>query len=223
MFVQLSYALSPSTQAPGARPAVRLEVDESLAQGHLGNTFYYTAWNHAGTHIDAPAHMLPQGLPITAFPISTFIFSAALVLDIPKEADQLIYAADIAGHATAIAEAELLLIRTGFSRYRQTMPELYRDHNPGLSVEVAEFLSLPQFQRLRTIGIDAISMAAACHVDEGVAAHKILFARADAPIFLIEDLDLTHDLSRLVRVIVAPHLIEGLDSAHCTVLAELAA
>lgn len=222
MFIRLSYILSPSTQAPGGRPAVQVEVDESLNQGHLGNTFYYRAWNHAGTHIDAPAHMLADGQRIAEFPVSDFVFEHPRVIDVPRAADELIGSEDLARYAEKIVGADLLLLRTGFSCYRQSAPEIYRDHNPGLSVDVAQYLAGPSFHTLRAVGIDSISMAAANHLDEGVAAHKCLFARLRHPILLIEDLDLTPDLSGLRRVIVAPHLIAGLDSAHCTVIAELA-
>ena len=223
-FRLLSFRLSAAAPAPGARTPLSLRVDESIEQGHLGNTFYYTAWNHAGTHIDAPAHMLRAGKPITDFQIHDFIFEHPCVVDVPKGDSQLITSVDLQPYEGGIAKCDLLLLRTGFTRYRATDPVRYRDQNSGLSTEVAHYLSSTRFPLLRAIGIDTISMAATAHVLEGVQAHKNLFAREDgSSVFLIEDVDLTSDLTQLQRVFVVPLFIEGLDSSPCTIIAEIEA
>jgi arylformamidase len=224
MFILLSFTLSSSTPTPGGRPALSILIDESVERGNPGNTFYYTAWNHAGTHVDAPGHMLRGQKVITDLSISHLIFEHAHLVDVPKKDDQLITADDLRPHANAIAQSDLLLLRTGFTEYRGADPSRYRDHNPGLSIEVARYLSSHHFPRLRAIGIDSISMAAAAHAFEGLEAHKILFAKNDQrPTVLIEDMDFSADLTHLRRVIVAPLFIEGLDSSPCTVIAEVAA
>ena len=222
MFILLSFTLSASTPIPGGRTALSVHVDESVEQGNLGNTFYYTAWNHAGTHVDAPGHMLPRGKVITDLDISYLVFEHPYLVNVPKKDDQLITADDLRPHADVLAQSDLLLLRTGFTEHRGADPSRYRDHNPGLSIEVARYLSSHHFPRLRAIGIDSISMAAAAHALEGLEAHKILFAKNDQhPVVLIEDMDLSADLTHLKRVIVAPLFIEGLDSSPCTVIAEV--
>lgn len=222
MFTLLSFPLTVDTPTPGGRTPLSIQVDESISQGYPGNTYFYTAWNHAGTHIDAPAHMLPRGKPITYWPIQTFIFSHPLVLDVPKDNDSLIVPKDLEEHKAAIATCDLLLLRTGFERYRAANPIRYRDRNPGLSSEVAHYLDNGCFTSLHAVGIDTISMAAARHPHEGVEAHKISFSRRDGSVlFLIEDMKLSHTPKHLERVFVVPLLIEGLDSCPCTVIAEL--
>jgi len=221
MFTLLSFSLSVTTPTPGGREPLRIKTDESIDEGHLGNTFYYTAWNHTGTHIDAPAHMLPQGKPITAFQIDDFIFERPYLVDVPKGDSQLISSADLEPNEEAIATCDLLLLRTGFTRYRDVDPVRYRDQNPGLSIEVAYYLNSTRFPHLRAIAIDTISMAATAHVLEGVQAHKILFAREDGShVFLIEDVNLSADLTGLQRVFVVPMFIDGLDSSPCTIIAD---
>ena len=220
MYALLSFSLSATTPTLG-KP-LKIEVDESIELGHLGNTFYYTAWNHAGTHIDAPAHMLLEGKPLTAFPIQDFVFHRPYLLDVPKEANQLITAEDLYLHEQKIKDCDLLLLRTGFTRYREADPARYRDQNPGLSTDAGHYLSGARFPLLRAVGIDAISMAAPAHISEGVEAHKILFCREDgSSVFLIEDMDLSSDLSQMKRVFVVPLFIEGLDSGPCTIIAEI--
>jgi arylformamidase len=221
-FILLSYVLSTTAPAPGGRVPLRLQVDESIEQGFPGNTYYYTAWNHAGTHVDAPAHMLSGGRSITDFSLEDFVFERPVLVEVPKEDDQLITAGDLRPHEKTIADCDLLLLRTGFSRHRKDDPSRYRDQNPGLSSDVAFYLDSTRFAMLRAIGIDAISMAAANHISEGIQAHKIVFSRADgSSILLIEDMNLAFDLSQLRRVFVVPMFIEGLDSSPCTVVAEI--
>lgn len=220
MFVLLSFPLATDTPTPGGRTPLTLRVDESLAQGHVGNTFFYTAWNHAGTHVDGPAHMLAEGHKVSDFPIERFIFQHPRLIEVPKGNDELITAADLRPYKAAIAEADLLLLRTDFTRYRRSEPLRYRDRNPGLSAEVAHYLADAPFSSLRAIGIDAISMASVAHLDEGIEAHQILFARQPEGIFLIEDMDLRADLRHLKRIYVVPWFVEGVDSSHCTIIAE---
>jgi arylformamidase len=222
-FIMLSYPLSVTTPAPGGRPALKIEVDETLEMGLPGNTYYYTAWNHAGTHIDAPAHMLSSGKPITAYSFDHFVFEQPVLADVPKQDDQLIVPEDLAPYEATLKNCDLLLLRTSFSRYRKADPVRYRDRSPGLSADVARYLNSNQFPRLRAIGIDTISMAATNHLAEGIQAHKTLFCREDnSAVFLIEDMDLTRDLRTMGSVFVVPLYIEGLDSCPCTVFTEMA-
>ncbi len=91
-FTVLSYPLTVTTPAPGGRLALNIKVDETLEMGLPGNTYYYTAWNHAGTHIDAPAHMLSGGKPITAYSFDHFVFEQPVLVDALKQDDQMIVA-----------------------------------------------------------------------------------------------------------------------------------
>jgi arylformamidase len=222
VFTLLSYALSETTLAAGGRKALTIQTDEALERGNFGNTFYYTAWNHAGTHLDTPGHMLPGEKVITDLNINCLIFEHPCVVDVPKKDDELIVSRDLLSHADTISQCDLLLLRTGFTAYRDSDPLRYRDHNPGLSIDVADYLADHCFPKLRAIGIDTISMAAAANVSEGVKAHKILFTKpSSCPVVLIEDMDLSVDLTHMKRIIVAPLFIKGLDSSPCTVIAEI--
>ena len=151
-FIVLSYPLTVITPAPGGRPALKIEIDETLDMGLPGNTYYYTVWNHAGTHIDAPAHMLSSGKPITAYSFDHFVFERPVLADVPKQDDQLIVPEDLAPHEVVLKNCDLLLLRTTFSRYRKADPERYRDRSPGLSADVARYLNSTQFPRLRLSG-----------------------------------------------------------------------
>jgi kynurenine formamidase len=75
----------------------------------------------------------------------------------------------------------------------------------------------------RAIGVDFVSSSSISHRDDGRAAHRAFLAPNDPgePILLIEDMDLSADLSQLMRVVVAPLRVEGMDSACCTIIGEL--
>jgi len=222
MFVLLSFKFTARMPVPGSRQAISIRVDESLAHGDLGNTFYYTSWNHAGTHVDAPGHMLQGREGINDLEMNQLVFDHPKVVDVPKEDNQLIEPDDLRPYENAVSNCDLLLLRTGFTHHRESEPLRYQERNPGLSTKVARYLSDQRFHRLRAVGIDCISMAATAHLQEGVEAHKVLFNKSSPqPVLLIEDLDLSGDLTHLKRVIVAPLFIEGLDSGPCTVIAEL--
>jgi kynurenine formamidase len=166
--------------------------------------------------------MLAGGRSITDFQVDDFAFERPAVVDVPKGDSQLVTSEDLRSHEDAIRDCDLLLLRTGFSQYREADPIRYRDRNPGLSTDVARYLDSARFPSLRAIGIDTISMAAAEHVAEGIQAHKIVFSRDDgSSILLIEDMNLAFDLTQLKRVLVAPMFIEGMDSSPCTIIAEL--
>ena len=219
MFILLSFPLTEDAPAPGGRTALRIETDESLALGAVGNTYRYTVWNHAGTHVDGPAHMLEGKASIAEMPIDRFDFRRPLLVDIPPGDSRLVTSADLRGLEDELLECDLLLLRTGSCRHRHSDPLRYRDRNPGLSVEVAEFLTGGSAPRLRAAGIDSISMACTEHLDEGLKAHHVLLGAAE-PVVLVEDMNLTDAPLRLARVLVVPLFVRGIDSCQCTVLAE---
>ena len=222
MYVRLSFDLRLSTPTPGGVQPLVLRARESIEAGDVSNTFYYTAWNHAGTHVDAPAHMLAHGERVTDLPIGHFIFQSPYLLELTKGDFELIRPEDLHSCEERIAATDLLMLRTGFVRYRDNEPARYQDRNPGLSLAAAQYLTTPRFASLRAIGIDAISVATPAHVNEGIQAHRALFSRQTGPpILLVEDMDLRPDLSEVRRVFVVPLYVEGLDSAPCTVIAEI--
>jgi len=180
-----------------------------------------TFWNHTGTHIDGPAHVLADREPFTSCcPGTGLYFTNPGVIDVPCDDSRLITARDLEARGTGDREFDLLLIRTGYSKHRTVDQARYAERNPGISVAAARFLA-EQFHRLGCIGIDAISFAAAEHLNEGLEAHRILLDR-EPPVLLLEDVNLDYNLRALTKVMVIPFFIEDIDSCPCTVVAEFA-
>lgn len=217
--VSLSYPLSADAPVvEGAYPLLVVGTSR-VSQGALSDTSLVQFWNHIGTHLDGPAHMLPGHGPLTDYvPGSGLFFRSVALADIPCEPGQLITEDDFRQNGFGKSECQLLLVRTGFSRHRKDAL-LYSRRNPGFTPSAARYL-LRVCPNLRCVGIDTISFAAAENLGPGIEAHRILFGKGP-PVLLIEDMNLDYDLAGLLQVIVTPFLIEKLDSCPCSVVAEL--
>jgi kynurenine formamidase len=217
----LSYPLSVHTPVYRDNPPVEIRQQFSIQRGDLFNQFFIDTINHNGTHIDGPWHFNPQGKKLNELPIDYFVFTRMTILDIPKTDDELISKEDLEPFANRIAGSDLLLIRTGFGKIRDSDPVRYGNRNPGFSSSAAQYLMV--FDSLRAIGIDVISASAAQKLDKGIAFHQIISGkdRKDGRFLLIiEDMNLNHDLSGANIVYAVPLFIEGIDSSFSTIFAE---
>ena len=180
--------------------------------------FSIEATNHTGTHMDAPRHFSINGKRVSEIDIGDFFFESPICINIPKNESELITSSDLEAYDSEIMKADILLIKTGFAKYRHTDMEKYCSKNPGFSVEASRYL-IDNFSKLRAIGIDTISFAANEYPEEGIEAHKILLNDSERFLLLIEDLNLEFQLNRIKRIIVMPLLVEEFDSSFCTVVA----
>lgn len=218
MFVLLSHKLSTATPAYAGGPGLTLKPLKQITKGDSSNSYLIEMPNHLGTHVDASRHFDPSGRPIADYGIESLIFRRPLLLNIPKQDSELIMAEELEAHEDRIVEADILLIKTGFQKYRLSDPERYSMHNPGLSSNAAGYI-VKNFPRLRALGLDTISLSSVDHREEGRLSHKILLSGRD--FFIIEDMDLSKLTESPKTVIVVPFFIEGIDSAPCVVLAEV--
>jgi arylformamidase len=220
MFIRLSYDFSEHTPYPQGLWPVRIEHQHDMAQGRISNVYTLTLCNHVGTHIDGPRHFSRAKRPLNEFPLESFIFTRPVVLDLLKGDDELVTTADLEKHRAIIQSADLLLIRTGFGRWRRIDIQRYTQHSPGFSAAAARYC-LDHLPNLRAVGMDSLSFAAPQQLAEGITAHQILMDQTPRDIFLIEDMKLDEDLTHLQRVMVAPLFCAHIDSSPCTVLAEI--
>jgi kynurenine formamidase len=221
MLINLSYHLSESTPFPKSLPGPKLRRLYDLAKGDACNSFYLTTNNHAGTHVDGPRHFNPKGRSITDYALSELVFVKPEVLDIQVSKDELIVPGHLEGVATCRRDCDLLLIRSGFGKYRSDA-NTYIEHNPGFSAAAADFL-MRQFCELKAVGMDFASAAATAHMEEGCEAHRVFLgcgAFSNRPVLLIEDVCFPDPLPPLLKTYVVPWFFDGLDSAPCTLFAE---
>jgi arylformamidase len=146
-----------------------------------------------------------------------------VVVDVPKEDDQLVTGADLAAHEAELAGADMILVRTGYgARWRDADPVRYSHHGPGFDSTAGRFL-VDRLPQLRAVAMDFISCACLAYEQEGVEFHRICLGReaTDRYIFMIEDarIDADLDATHLGSVVMAPILFEDQDGGPVTLLA----
>ncbi|HOE59677.1 MAG TPA: cyclase family protein [Bacteroidales bacterium] len=133
----------PGTPSPKLEKECTIEKDGFL-ETHLGLS------SHTGTHIDAPAHILPGSYTLDKFRPEYFI-GRAIKIDLTHchhtiLEEEFLFLEDF-------PEAfDFVLLQTGWSRY-WGHPAYFRNF-PVLSLQSARFLSSSQ---IKGIGLDAIS------------------------------------------------------------------
>ena len=222
MYKLISYPVKEGDAVWPGGFTVSLKPRGSMSKGDVCNTFTFEMNNHFGTHFDAPNHFVADGLRIAELPLERFIFERPLLLDIPKESLEKIEAGELASFSEDIAKCDLLMVRTGFSKYRASDRETYTHKGPAVSSLAAEYL-LDNFTGLKALALDTISLASYGDRQDGNLAHQyMLGARHNRFVCIIEDVDM-RDLvpGTIARVFALPLFIEGLDSGPVTMLAEL--
>lgn len=204
----------------GSTPSPKITKYSSIEDGDSSNSTILTLHSHTGTHIDFPKHFFDEGCCLSDYQAEDFEFCHPVLIDIPKGSGELIEKSDIEPFYTKMGKADLLLIKTGFHKFREQ--ELYKTHNPGIHSAVIQYIR-KYFKNMRAIGVDIVSVSSYQNREEGRKAHKEAFRndkQFGKPLLLIEDLNLNGDLRGINRVLVFPLFIPHLDAAPCTVVGE---
>ncbi|HRZ86027.1 MAG TPA: cyclase family protein [Candidatus Paceibacterota bacterium] len=120
--------------------------------------------NHHGTHLDAPAHKLPDGKKIGDYKTERFINRAVIInltkSNILSRSDKEVRVNDIAQNIPNTNDFNALIIYTGFcdlmqnnNLYKKELEESF----PYLKPIVAKYLST-NYEKLSLIGIDSFSV-----------------------------------------------------------------
>ena len=134
-----------------------------------------TMCTHTGTHIDAPAHIIPNAKSLNDFPIDKFIGNAIVVDCSGKNSISLEFLKLI---EDKIEQIDFILFYTGWQEKWNT-PNYY-DRFPTLTQEVVEWLL--KF-KLKALGFDTISVDKMC--DDKLPNHHLLLQRE---ILIIENM-----------------------------------
>ncbi len=135
--------------------------------------------SHAGTHMDAPAHMLEAGLTLDLMPLDAFI-GMGFVLD--ARGLKSIERCHLEAFECAISNCDFLLLHTGWSE-RWGRPD-YFDAIPCLTPDAALYLG---GKNLKGVGVDAPSVDAMDSADYPI--HKSLLERGFVIIENLMNLD----------------------------------
>jgi kynurenine formamidase len=221
-YLLLSYPITDRVPAWPESPQLRLEKCSRIDRGDAANTYMISLYNHTGTHYDAPNHFLPEGPQIAGLPLSRFIFERPLLLDIPKGDHEKVLPGDLTPHREKIGQCDLLMIRTGFSRFRAQEPDRYEAEGPAIGSECAEYL-VSHYQNIQALAVDFVSIASYRDQTDGNRTHQILLGgKGGHFICAVEDVYMAElRPGRIKRVFVLPLLVAGVDSAPVTIVAEL--
>ena len=218
----LSHIVSQITPSYGDRDRVIIRDNSSIKKGETANS---SCWifsnNHIGTHIDVPYHSCNHGKKIYDLPVKDFFFNKIDLVDIPCTKSRLIRPKDFSDLTKLIEkDIELLLIRTGYEKYRQE--DKYWNDNPGFALGLATYFR-QNYPLLRCVGFDFISLTSWRFRPVGRESHREFLCpeAAGMPILIIEDMALSEVREQIERVIVAPMLVEDGNGGPVTVFAEI--
>lgn len=150
---------------PGTEPP-QLTTACTIAQCGYQETLLHM-YSHVGTHMDAPAHMIPGGATLDSYPAERFL-GRAYVLDCRGREE--IGLPLLLAHRQELAEAEFLLLCTGWDRYWGS-DDYYRGF-PCLTEEAARHVA---GLGLKGVGEDCISLDP-CHTQDYPIHHILLGA-----------------------------------------------
>jgi len=216
MYTLLSYPLGADSPVHPALLDVKTRIRNRIPYDGY-ETHIICTENHAGTHVDAPAHYLEGGRRIIDYGIDELVFENPGLFDVAAEPGSPVGPGDI----ELEDEHDIILIRTGYGSMRGT--EAYLQDNPWISPELIDGIRR-DYHGIRAIGIDCISISTPSRPYEGKMAHLNAFIEGDDygdPLLIIEDMKLEGVTGEIERVLVVPWMVESVDSAPCTVIAEM--
>lgn len=166
----LTQTLSSGSPAFPGDPAIRVESWPDALPWHVTAL---SLGSHAGTHLDAPRHLFPDGVGIDAYPPARW-FGPGIVVDLPGlHDDEAIAPASLAAHRSLLRPGWFVLLRTGWDRWWGD--DRYWRH-PYVTEELATVLVEAG---VGLVGIDAPSVDST--TAGGTASHHRLLG-ADIPI-----------------------------------------
>jgi arylformamidase len=177
-----------------------------MRRGDTNNSSSVHTSVHAGTHVDAPFHFVPDGITIESLPLETFIGPARVCA---VNAGSHITASDVE-RAQLAGEARVLFKTRNSNLLKKGE---YDAAFAPFSVDAAEALVK---LGVKLVGLDYLSAAAA---DEQVPVHR---AFLDHGVILLEGVELSEVPPGRYELFCPPVKLAGSDGAPCrAVLREL--
>ena len=174
---------------PGDPPTVFCRISDI----ELHDPFTLTSFSmgaHAGTHIDAPSHLIRGGITIDEIPLSTLIGPVQVLT------------------VTNTVDIQSLMPLNDYNVPRVLLKT--EGSNGHLTADVAEWIIK---QGVKLIGVDAVSVDPPG--EKSLIAHHILLG---AGVIIVEGLDLTKIHSGLYNLFCLPLKLKGVEGAPARVV-----
>lgn len=207
MWQDLSQPFGPGMDHSTALASPRFDRERTVADDGAAVT-RFDAPTHAGTHVDAPAHVIKGGRTLDEVPLDAFA-GEAVVLDVPREAACRLEPEDLReGGGGRVREGDVVLVHTGWGSNQGT--EAYLEY-PWLSAAAADWLI---DRGVKLLGTDTLSPDEPRALRSGggdpYPVHRRLL---EAGVPIAENLRLAAVAGERVELVGFPLRIEGGDGA----------
>jgi kynurenine formamidase len=196
-------------------PDVHVQKCFSLEKGHALNVTEISLPCHAGTHVDAPVHIVPNGKSIEQLPLESFVGPGA-VIAVKKRGGEEVTAEDFESAGVAVQRGDIVMLYTGWDEKFES-PD-YNVH-PYLSVDAAEWLVQ---KGVKLFGIDCITVDLPTPLRPkgfDFPVHKTLLGNG---ILIAENVtNLGKIVGRRTRILALPLRVKGSDAGHARIVAEI--
>jgi kynurenine formamidase len=177
----LAQPLHPKCPVYPGDPQVRVRPLKSLASDGFALE-HLALGTHSGTHVDAPGHMLAVARGSVADYRADHFVGPCVVADLrQKSDDDEILPEDLEPLKEKLDPGDILLLATGWSRFRGVDADRWLNHSPYLSAAAAEWICA---RGVKGVGIDHISIGTTVE-QFNRPPHKVLLRRR---IWIAEDL-----------------------------------
>lgn len=211
MIIDLTHTICPEMPVyPGTVPPV-LEPAATLTSRGWRETRLSIS-SHSGTHMDAPAHILPDGSTLDQLPPSQF-YGRAVALDVTHLEGGVITADYLKEQNGTLRTANFALFYTGWEQ-RWNTEAFFEDTFPVLEPAAAKYLVSCGLKGVGTdaFGVDRLSSGE-------LEAHKILLKGG---LVILENLCLKKVVGRTDFMLMAlPLKYQGADGAPVRAVAQL--
>jgi len=200
MLIDLSVAINKQTPIYPGDPETKIEPAGVLERD--GYTDHYVSiGTHAGTHVDAPIHMIANTKTLDQFPIEQFVGRGRYIKVESKTFDlKVVKSADIQAD-------DIVLFHTGMSDvYHEAA---YYEDYPAIPEDIANYLVQ---QKVKMVGVDM------CSVDhEPFDIHKVFLS---GNVLIIENLTNLGELAGKNFTVYALPIKLQIDGAPARVIAD---
>jgi len=213
-YIYLSHFLSEDTPLYGGEKKINIKSAQALHNGDSSNSKMLCFPNHAGTHVDFPRHFHDEGKTIKDYAPDYWLFNNPFLIRKRAKPNTII---DLNKEIRDLPRnIDFLIIKTFFFKFRGKEP--YWKYNPSLAPQLASQLK-NRCPDLKAIGFDFISLSGYQNRALGRVAHKEFLLNTD--LLIIEDMKLDELSQSPIRVIGLPLLVEEIDGAPITIIAEI--
>ncbi len=203
-FVEKDMPVWPGDQPPIIQESMTIEDDLCSVQTiHLST--------HVGTHIDAPSHIIPDGISLDQIPLETVIGRAVILDYSHKGGKERITEEDLGSHEARLVPGSRVLLRTGWDKNDGS--EIFFTDFPCMTLEAALYLAS---RRIILLGMDTPSPSPVADPDQMI--HRVLLG---AGIILLEGLkNLELVRGSECELIALPAPFKNFSGAPCRVIVQ---